>query len=1140
MKATYVPPSGNPNAKIAFVGEQPGFQEVRQGKPFIGPAGKALNECIQMAKLSRIDSYFTNVIKDLDKPIKNYINIDTRGKYNISKEGYQYIQELGDELKQLNPNIVIALGNIALVALTSRVGITKWRGSILESTLVPGLKVIPTFHPATFIPPKFNFLNKPIIIEDLLRAKTESEFPEIRRIARNIKIKPIFEESKAILNHCYEIGVHGQTIDIDIEVIKGELDCIAFAWSPVDAVSIPFRDAKGDYFNIDQEYEIMLLIAKIIQSVSITKRGANFIFDAQYLFHKYGIVPNGSIHCTQIAQKIAFPDLRAGLDAVTAMHTDIPYYKQDGKQWMKMGIGSWETWWTYNGMDSIATAASHPEQIKCLKLQDNIKVYNRQRKLIKPLIYMSERGIKIDVEQMVKFKVVQEEELNKEIEKLDKEIGYKINPNSPLQIANYFYEDLGITPYKNRKTGKVSTDIDALKRISRRGYKAAQILLKIRSLSKRISTYLNIGKIDNDGRMRSSYKPVGAETGRISSGGTIFGKGCMPPDAEVLTRTGWKSLYTIYNNPEEIIQWDTNKELSWCMPIMNEYNFIGNMIEANSFIHKGKYTPDHRVPTISKRGKLVDYKASKVKNKSNWFLPLSGEYKSGAFNLPAVELLAIIQADGSIEGNGVRFSFSKQRKIDRFLYIMSKYNIDFTEQSDRLGFRRFYIRTYIAKLYINILMSSGKKSFSSWIFLLSQKSLKILLEEIKYWDSYIRKDSFIFYTVNKENAEWVATLAHLCNKSATITEIINNRYKESYGNKSLIYNVNIKPRNKAYQHEDMYTESYYNWKVYCPTVDTSYFLCRYKETIFITGNSNQQNWPHDLLRFFIFDEGYIGYSFDLSQAENRVVAYVGGVVEQIRAFEHGIDLHKMTASIIFNKPYDEISSEDGSSTIGDGRQSERFWGKKGNHAINYDTGYKTFALVNEMTEKEAKQTIERIHKGYPQIRQGYHKIIQGMLQKNRTVTNLMDRHRLFLGPVVPSFPNTSKGACTKTFREAYAHFSQSTVADKINEHGVEFIYYNQDKFAPIELLTQIHDSVVFQIPLSLPWIQHAEMLLAISNSLEQPLFWHETEIKFPADLAIGFDMCKDNMEEIKSKDFPRDKYSLADKLKQVYDKLKAN
>jgi len=67
-----------------------------------------------------------------------------------------------------------------------------------------------------------------------------------------------------------------------------------------------------------------------------------------------------------------------------------------------------------------------------------------------------------------------------------------------------------------------------------------------------------------------------------------------------------------------------------------------------------------------------------------------------------------------------------------------------------------------------------------------------------------------------------------------------------------------------------------------------------------------------------------------------------------------------TASVIFKQAYDQISSEDGSSDLGDGRQSERYWGKKGNHAINYDVGYKTFALKNEMPESEARYILEKI------------------------------------------------------------------------------------------------------------------------------------------------------------------------------------
>lgn len=58
-----VPGEGNPNAEIMFVGEGPGFHEDAQGRPFVGPAGKLLNEMLERAGLSRDDVYITNVVK---------------------------------------------------------------------------------------------------------------------------------------------------------------------------------------------------------------------------------------------------------------------------------------------------------------------------------------------------------------------------------------------------------------------------------------------------------------------------------------------------------------------------------------------------------------------------------------------------------------------------------------------------------------------------------------------------------------------------------------------------------------------------------------------------------------------------------------------------------------------------------------------------------------------------------------------------------------------------------------------------------------------------------------------------------------------------------------------------------------------
>jgi hypothetical protein len=159
------------------------------------------------------------------------------------------------------------------------------------------------------------------------------------------------------------------------------------------------------------------------------------------------------------------------------------------------------------------------------------------------------------------------------------------------------------------------------------------------------------------------------------------------------------------------------------------------------------------------------------------------------------------------------------------------------------------------------------------------------------------------------------------------------------------------------------------------------------------------------------------------------------------------------------------------------------------------------------------------------------------LLKDRTIVDLFGKKRLFLGPIIPHYPDTPKSACEATYREAFAHLPQSTTAGKINRQGIELIYYNQGVFKHVELLAQIHDSIVFQIPLSQPWDYHANVLLKIKASLEQPLYWHGRKIPTPADIAVGKNMCKEEMIEIKSKDVPSSVTALSNKLENIYSSL---
>jgi uracil-DNA glycosylase family protein len=119
---------GNAHAKIILVGEQPGDKEDIAGRPFVGPAGRLLDECLHEAGIDRSHCYVTNAVK--------HFKFEQRGKRRIhSKPNAGEIQRcawwLGGELELLRPRLIVALGATALFTLMGRsVGLTKERAHI--------------------------------------------------------------------------------------------------------------------------------------------------------------------------------------------------------------------------------------------------------------------------------------------------------------------------------------------------------------------------------------------------------------------------------------------------------------------------------------------------------------------------------------------------------------------------------------------------------------------------------------------------------------------------------------------------------------------------------------------------------------------------------------------------------------------------------------------------------------------------------------------------------------------------------------------------------------------------------------------------------------------------------------------------
>ena len=138
---------GAPHARVVLVGEQPGDAEDRKGQPFVGPAGRVLDEALARAGIDRRLAYVTNVVK--------HFKWEPRGKRRIhSKPNVSEIRAcipwLQAELALLQPRALVCLGATAAQALLGKdFRVTTHRGQLLPSELAPA--VMATVHPSSLL-----------------------------------------------------------------------------------------------------------------------------------------------------------------------------------------------------------------------------------------------------------------------------------------------------------------------------------------------------------------------------------------------------------------------------------------------------------------------------------------------------------------------------------------------------------------------------------------------------------------------------------------------------------------------------------------------------------------------------------------------------------------------------------------------------------------------------------------------------------------------------------------------------------------------------------------------------------------------------------------------------------------------------
>lgn len=506
------------DGRVAIVGARPGRDEVRTKRSFTGPSGDLL---WRLLRVPRSECYVTNVRKDFS-PIN-----DTPTKAEIDEA----LPDLRHELEQTRANVIVALGADALFALTGRRGIENWRGSILESTLLPGRKCIATWHTAAALR---TYSLRYIIEKDLRRAVEQSKFAAIVRPEREFIINPEFEVAREVLRGLADL------VAVDIETFGDTPSCIGLSDDPKRAICIPFiggRYSASELAELFRELDLVLRTRRTI--------GQNFQFDVTRL-ERIRFQVEKIYFDTMLAHHLLWTELGAGtkrkqgvvdVDSLTGKHslafissiyTEEPFYKWESEAaWTDPGLTLEERfwrYWTYNCKDACVTLES---ALKMIREADLLKqteyLHEHVFGLIRPIMNMQNRGMLVDEEELERTRKRMRLECDYLQLKFNHAIGFECNVMSPIDMKFLITKHLGIAAVKRTKKGAPSWDKEAIQTLAYKGAHTElfQFILDIRKRRTLLSNFL--GLVTENGYYKAAYLIHGADSGRLSS--RAVGKG---------------------------------------------------------------------------------------------------------------------------------------------------------------------------------------------------------------------------------------------------------------------------------------------------------------------------------------------------------------------------------------------------------------------------------------------------------------------------------------------------------------------------------------------------------------------------------------------------------------------------------------
>jgi uracil-DNA glycosylase len=250
------------------------------------------------------------------------------------KEDYlPHLQRLRTEVEHDPRNLAIALGGTACWSLVGSHAIGRLRGAISTArggpSALTGIKVLSTYHPAAIFRA---WQWRVIVLADLIKAKREAAFAEVRRPAREVLVNPSIEDVEWWTQHTLLTWENEPErfafLAPDIETMNGQIRCIGFARSRSESLVIPFiKDLRGASYweNEDDELRAWYAVRALLDS-PLPKIFQNGVFDLQYLI-RAGLRIRNAMHDTMLLHHALYPELQKGLGFLGSVYTNEPAWK---------------------------------------------------------------------------------------------------------------------------------------------------------------------------------------------------------------------------------------------------------------------------------------------------------------------------------------------------------------------------------------------------------------------------------------------------------------------------------------------------------------------------------------------------------------------------------------------------------------------------------------------------------------------------------------------------------------------------------------------------------------------------------------------------------------------------------------------